>query len=284
MENININEIGATAFIIAGIRALEDSREHPMFSDPYAQLFLNRELQETARQLTQVHFAVGDAIRLRTVAFNVIVESGIRRGVRQVVTLGSGFDMRHRIFASGDVQFFDVDQSAVLEFKASVLAEAGFPGCTAIPCNYLEADLPEELIRAGLDPDAETLIIWEGNTMYLPGTLIMGFLNRLCERLSRFRIGFDYFPESVLNGTYENAEAIEIVRGVQKVMNVTFKTGFDSLQPFETEAPFRVVDTGNIIEIGTRLGGPGTEEKLGETANISRELAASYRIALLERS
>ena len=284
MENININEIGTTAFIIAGIRALEESREHPMFSDPYAQLFLNPELQETARQLTQVHFAVGDAIRLRTLAFNVIVESDIRRGVRQVVTLGAGFDMRHRIFANDDVRFFDVDQPAVLEFKASVLAKAGIPGCTAIHCNYLEADLPEELIRAGLDPDVETLIIWEGNTMYLPGELIMGFLKRLCERLSRFRIGFDYFPKSVLDGTYESAEAVEIVHGVQKVMNVTFTTGFDSLQPFETEAPFRIIDTGNIIEIGTRLGGPGTEEKLGETANISRELASSYWIALLERS
>ena len=284
VEEININEIGTTAFIIAGIRALEESHERPMFSDPYAQLFLNPELRETVTQLTQVHFAVADAIRLRTVAFNVIVESDIKRGVRQVVTLGSGFDMRNRIFASDDVRFFDVDQSAVLKFKAAVLAKAGVPGCAAIPCNYLEADLPEELIRAGLDPDAETLIIWEGNTMYLPGELIMGFLNRLCARLSRFRIGFDYFPASVLDGTYENAEAVEIVRGVQKVMNVTFMTGFDSLQPFETEAPFRIIDTGNIFEIGTRLGGPGTEEKLGETAKITQELAACYRIALLERS
>ncbi|MYB33914.1 MAG: class I SAM-dependent methyltransferase [Gammaproteobacteria bacterium] len=283
VENTNINEIGATAFIIAGIRALEETRENPMFSDPYAKLFLNPELRETARQLTQVHFAVGDAIRLRTLAFNVIVESGIRRGVRQIVTLGSGFDMRHRIFAKDDVRFFDVDQPAVLDFKASVLANADILGCTAIRCNYLQADLAKELISAGLEPAAETLIIWEGNTMYLPGELIMSFLNRLCESLSRFRIGFDYFPQSVLDGTYESEEAMEIVRDVQKVMNVTFMTGFDSLQSFETEAPFRIIETGNVIEIGTRLGGPGTDEKIGETAMVTKELAGCYRIALLER-
>ena len=254
-----------------------------MFSDPYAGLFLNDELRECARQLTEVHFAVGDAIRLRTVAFNTVVEDSIRRGVRQVVTLGSGFDMRHAIFATGGVRFFDVDQEAVLKFKASVLAGKGVEGCKAICCNYLEADLPDELIRAGLDPDQETLVIWEGNTMYLPSELIMGFLDRLCGRLSRFRIGFDYFPRSVLDGTYESAEAMEIVRSVQKVMNVTFLTGFDSLETFETEAPFRVVDAGNIIEIGIRLGGPDTERLLGKTAFLTKELAASYRIALLER-
>ena len=284
MDNIDINEIGTTAFIIAGIRALEDSRDRPMFSDPYAQLFLTPELRETARQLTEVHHLVGDAIRLRTVIFNVILESDIRRGVRQVVTLGSGFDMRHRNFATEGVRFFDVDQSAVLAFKAQVLAKAGVPACTAIPCNYLEGDLAAALIDAGLDPDEDTLIIWEGNTMYLSGDLIMGFLNRLCGKLSRFRIGFDYFPQSVLDGNYDNEEAIEILRGVQKVMNVTFITGFDSLEPFETEAPFRVIDTGNFIEVGTRLGGPETTEILGETVNTAPDLAACYRIALMERS
>lgn len=283
MEHANINEIGATAFIIAGIRALEDERDEPMFSDPYAELFLNEELRERAKQLTQVHFAVGDAIRLRTVAFNTVVENSIKQGVRQVVTLGSGFDMRHAIFATKRVQFFEVDQEAVLKFKASVLAEKGIKGCKAICCNYLEADLPDELMRAGLDPDQETLIIWEGNTMYLPSELIMGFLSRLCDQLPRFRIGFDYFPRSVLDGTYESAEAVEIVRGVQKVMHVTFQTGFDSLKPFETETPFRVVEAGNIIDIGIRLGGPDTERLLGRTAFLTKELAASYRIALLER-
>lgn len=283
MENTDINEIGTTAFIIAGIRALEDSREQPLFCDPYAQLFLNPKLEETTRQLTQVHFAVGDAIRLRTTAFNVIVENGIAHGVRQIVTLGCGFDMRHKIFEADDVQFFDVDQPAVLAFKASVLEKAGVQGCTAIPCNYLETDLAQALVSAGLEPHRETLVVWEGNTMYLPEELIMGFVNRLCTGLFQFRIGFDYFPKSVLEGTYESTEAIEIVRDVQKVMNVTFVTGFDSLSPFEIEAPLQIVTEGNTFDIGKQLGGPGTEDKIGKTATISKELANCYRIALLKR-
>ena len=36
-----INEIGATAFVIASIRALEDEKPEPLFSDPYAEWFSN---------------------------------------------------------------------------------------------------------------------------------------------------------------------------------------------------------------------------------------------------
>ena len=280
---MDINEIGATAFIVAGIRALEDTREHPMFSDPYARLFLNEELRARALQLAQVHFAVGDAIRLRTVAFNVIVETEIGRGVRQIVTLGAGLDMRQAIFATEGVRFFDVDQPAVLEFKASVLAKAGIPACPSVPCNYLEVNLPELLADAGLDPEAETLIVWEGNTMYLPGELIFGFLDQLCERMPRFRIAFDHFPQSVLDGSYPDAEAIDVVRNVEKVMNVDFLTGFDSLDTFERRTPFRIIESGNILQAGLRLAGPDAQANIGQTADVSEDFAGVYRIALLER-
>ena len=48
---IDINEIGATAFVIASIRALEPEKSPTLFSDPYAQWFSNERAQSAARQL-----------------------------------------------------------------------------------------------------------------------------------------------------------------------------------------------------------------------------------------
>lgn len=280
---MTINEIGATAFLIAGVRALEDGRDKPLFSDPHASLFVNDEWMARTHKLIDVHFAVADAIRLRTMALNRVVEDEIARGVRQIVTLGCGFDMRQAIQAGDGVRFFDVDQPAVLEFKADVLDSAGIPMCTAVACDYLEVDLPARLSEAGLDRDAQTLFVWEGNTMYLPGGRVFGFLERLCVRIGRFRVGFDYLLKSVLDGTYEDAEAVAVVRDVQKAMGVVFQTGFDSLDHFETEVPFRVIKTGNVLDAGFRRGGSQTDERLASTAGLSEAFARVYRLALIER-
>ena len=51
-EMIDINEIGATAFVIASIRALEDEKPEPLFSDPYAEWFSN-EMVESVRDLSE---------------------------------------------------------------------------------------------------------------------------------------------------------------------------------------------------------------------------------------
>ena len=285
---MTIDEIGATAFLIAAVRALEDGQDKPLFSDAYASLFVNDEWMARARKLMDVHFAVGDAIRLRTMALNKVVEDEIARGVRQVVTLGCGFDMRQAIYAGDGVRFFDVDQLAVLDFKADVLDRAGIPMCSSVACDYLEVDLPALLLDLGLDRDEQALFVWEGNTMYLSGDRVFGFLERLCDRIGRFRVGFDYLLKSVLDGTYEDAEAVAVVRDVQKAMGVVFQTGFDSLEQFETDVPFSVIESGNVLDVGIRRDSSQTDEmfaseRLASTAGLSEAFAGVYRLALIER-
>ena len=280
---MTIDDIGATAFLIAGVRAFENSRDEPLFCDPYAELFLDETWRMRTQKLVDVHYAVADAIRLRTTALNTILEEEIARGVRQVVTLGCGFDMRHAIYADEEIRFFDVDQPPVLEFKSGALKKAGVPMCARVDCNYLDIDLPDQLVQAGLDADAPILFIWEGNTMYLPGDRIFGFLSTLCERMATFRIGFDYLLKSVIDGTYGDAEAITLVRDIQRAIGVSFQTGFDSLDRFESDLAFTVIEAGNILDIGIRRAGPENIERLSSVADVSEALADVYRLALIER-
>ncbi|MBD0865890.1 MAG: SAM-dependent methyltransferase, partial [Rhodobacteraceae bacterium] len=279
---MTINELGATAFLIAGIRALEGSRDAPLFSDPYASLFVDAEWQARTQALLNVHFAVGDAIRLRTIALNRMVEAEIAQGTRQIVTLGSGFDMRHAIFKAEGVRFFEVEQPAVLDFKAEVLGKAGVPMCTAVACDYLEDGLPGRLCQVGLDPEAQTLFVWEGNTMYLPVERLFEFLGRLSGQMKRFRVGFDYLLKSVLDGTYEDPEAVSVVRGLQKAMGVDWVTGFDSLERFETDVPFNVIKSAPVLENTFDDSGSNVSDVLPSASDLSDTFAGIYRLALIE--
>ena len=185
---IDINEIGATAFVIASIRAMEKEQPDPLFSDPYAEWFSNERALGAARQLNEAFPPSTTMVRYRTRYFNDFIERGIAAGARQVVLMGGGFDMRGHLYGNPDVAFFEVDQKAVLEFKRFMLGRHGIEQLPSVPGNYLEVDVGAGLADIGFDAEAPTLIVWEGNTMYLPPELIMPFLNRLASAIETFRI------------------------------------------------------------------------------------------------
>ena len=196
---IDINEIGATAFVIASIRSLEPEQPHQLFNDPYAQWFSNERALAAARQLDEAFPPSTTMVRFRTRYFNRFIGRGIADGARQVILLGGGFDMRSHLFDNADVSFFEVDQKAVLLFKSAILERHGIQQSPSLLANYLQADVPSGLADHGFDPDAPTLIVWEGNTMYLPPDSIMPFLNRLADAIPSFRIAFDYFAVDLQN-------------------------------------------------------------------------------------
>jgi methyltransferase (TIGR00027 family) len=191
-------------------------------------------------------------VRFRTRYFSQFVERGIAAGARQVVLLGGGFDMRAHLFAGA--RFFEVDQRAVLEFKRETLARNGIEQPPSFFANYLEADVPKGLADLGFDPGAPTLMVWEGNTMYLPPELILPFLNRLAGAIPDFRIAFDYFSVDLQKREFENTEDMRRLEGVEKAMGASFPTGFPDLGIFEEHAPYRVAESGTFADLGEEFG------------------------------
>ena len=278
---IDINEIGATAFVIASIRALEDKRPEPLFSDPYAAWFSNERARGAARQLDVAFPPSTTMVRFRTRYFNRFVERGIAEGARQVVLLGGGFDMRGHRYGGPDVAFFEVDQKAVLEFKRVVLERGGLAQPSSLLTNYLEADVPGGLAEFGFDPHAPTLIMWEGNTMYLPPESIMPFLNRLADAMSSFRMAFDYFALDLQNRESADPEDRRRLEGMERAMGASFPTGFPDLTVFEEQAPFRVAESGAFSGLAEEYG-------LGEVVAAYpedwRESLTLYRYCVLKRA
>ena len=256
----DINEVGATAFFIAGIREQEKDREHPLFRDPYAEWFVNDDIRAKVRQVFAVLPAGLELVRYRSALFDEVIREEIANGMRQVVILGSGLDMRPHMFEGEGVRFCDVDQPAVLAFKSRVLQAHGVTPCAGIPCNYLEADLPAKLAEAGLDVDAPMLIIWEGNTMYLPEELIYGFLNRLRAGIPSFRIAFDYFARSIIDRTTGDDNITATTDAFENILQVKWVTGFDGLAGVEERTGLKAMERGSLFDFGKRVAPDAPEE------------------------
>ena len=278
---IDINEIGATAFVIASIRSLEPEQPHQLFNDPYAQWFSNERALAAARQLDEVFPPSTTMVRFRTRYFNRFIERGIADGARQVILLGGGFDMRSHLFDNADVSFFEVDQKAVLLFKSAILERHGIQQSPSLLANYLQADVPSGLADHGFDPDAPTLIVWEGNIMYLPPSSIMPFLNRLADALPSFRIAFDYFAVDLQNRELERDADLERIEGVERAMGASFPTGFPDLAVFEQQTPLRVAESGSFAGLAEEYE---LADMVAAYPEDWRETLKLYRYCVLERA
>ena len=246
---MDINDIGTTAFVIAYFRAQEEKRADPLFRDPYAQWFLYDEIMEKARETEEIFPEIREIIRHRTHTFNNFVEQEIGNGVEQVVIVGAGFDMRPVIFRADGVSFYDVDQTAVLAYKRDILQQHGIEPWTAVPCNYVDVNLPETLAAAGCDPGKRTLFLWEGNTMYLPHDVIAAFLKQLREGFESFGITFDYFSNKVITRDTGVESMSKLTDFFERNLKAPWITGIDDLDKFARHHGFQVMESGSMDRI-----------------------------------
>lgn len=278
-----INEIGATAFVISCIRSMEKDQEHKLFDDPYAELFVNEEIEGKVQEQIRVFPPMRELVRYRVCVMSEIVERGIADGMKQIVSLGAGFDMRAHIFQTEGVRFCEVDQPAVVQFKNKVLETSGVTPCSSIECNYLEADLPRELGQAGFDLEAPILFIWEGNTMYLPVELIHDFLDRMRARIPNMTIAFDYFSEKVINRTSGDERITEVTDMFENNFNVKWLTGFEDLSIFRDKHNLGVAKSESLLEVGERRA-PESAAAMKEFMDVTADLLKLYSYCVLKAS
>ena len=245
---VDINDVGMTAFFIAYFRDAERKREDSLFDDPYSQWFVPDEVKPYAQRFAEICPEFETLIRCRLLVFRELVRTEIEQGAKQVVSVGAGFDMRPAIFRTEGVAFFDVDQPTVVQYKREMLEQRGMEPWPAIPCNYLEVNLPLRLQEVGFDPHLPSLFIWEGNTMYLPRDLILGFLNQLAAHLSVFTIGFDYMSTKVINRS-SGVDSVTCTFDYFWEQFTPFTTGFDDPSVFERDTPLSIVRSGGVEDV-----------------------------------
>jgi methyltransferase (TIGR00027 family) len=168
--------VGQTALGVAWSRSRESTSDCPLFTDPYAQLFVDaamgRGWQLPPRYMLDRIRAIGGYAASRTKWFDEFFIAAGANGIDQAVILAAGLDARGwRLPWVDDTVLYEIDQPKVLEFKAQTLAQhdakPSVSRYVAVPVD-LRQDWPKALHDAGFDATEPTAWAAEGLLPYLP--------------------------------------------------------------------------------------------------------------------
>jgi len=167
--------VGQTALGVAWSRSQESTSECPLFTDPYAQLFLDaaidRGWQEPPKYMLDRIRSIGGYAASRTRWFDEFFIAAGANGIDQAVILAAGLDARgwRLPWVDGTV-LYEIDQPKVLEFKAQTLAQhdanPSVSRYVAVPID-LRQDWPKALRNTGFDATEPTAWAAEGLLPYL---------------------------------------------------------------------------------------------------------------------
>src|SRR6476659_6969568 len=203
--------VGATALGIAWARSQESTSECPLYTDPYAQVFIDEAIAR-GWELPQRHLAerirsISGYAASRTKWFDEFFIAAGAGGIEQAVILAAGLDTRawRLPWVDGSV-VYEIDQPQVLEFKTQTLAghdaRPAVSRYVAVPVD-LRQDWPKALREAGFDPSEPTAWAAEGLLPYLPADgqdLLFERINELSARGSR--IGVESFSAGFFDRDY----------------------------------------------------------------------------------
>jgi methyltransferase (TIGR00027 family) len=198
-QTVNPN-LAATAYWTAAARALESSRDDRLFHDPWAATLAGSPGQEWIAGR-----APGSVlpIVLRTRFYDDFLhQTTAETPIRQVVLLAAGLDTRpYRIQWPPGTHWFEMDQSAVLSHKASVLEASGARAACdlhAVPADLATAWEPL-LACAGYDREKPSVWLLEGFLFYLQPEVLKDLLQRVLRlAVPGSRVGFDLINSLVL--------------------------------------------------------------------------------------
>ncbi|WP_326548280.1 SAM-dependent methyltransferase [Mycolicibacterium sp. ND9-15] len=202
--------VGATALGVAWSRAQEQDTDCPLFTDPYAKMFVDAALERGWR-LPPAHMvarikAIGGYAASRTKWFDEFFLAAGANGIEQSVILASGLDARawRLPWIDGSV-IYEIDQPKVLAFKAEVLlAHGATPSARCVPVPIdLRDDWPTALRDAGFDASEPTAWAVEGLLPYLPASgqdLLFERIHDLSTRGSR--VGVESFGAGFFDPEY----------------------------------------------------------------------------------
>jgi methyltransferase (TIGR00027 family) len=165
--------VGGAALGVALARAQEAESSRPLFTDSYAQRFVDAAVAR-GWQLPPAHMverirSISNYAASRTKWFDDFFVAAGAHGIMQAVILAAGLDARAWRLPWSDVTVvYEIDQPKVLAFKADTLRDDE-PAAryVAVPID-LRQDWPKALRDAGFDPQEPTAWAAEGLLPYLP--------------------------------------------------------------------------------------------------------------------
>ena len=256
--NINRESPSKMAEGMAMHRYLESlkSEEERICYDPYAIYFISPELIEYGikhpdeakfkiEQMEKIFPGLSSSIIARVRYFDDYVMKYIEDGVEQLLILGAGYDTRaYRIKELKDIKVFEVDHPSTQSFKIKKIRDIF--GTIPYNVSYVSLDfefeeLGQKLFENGYESSKKTLLIMEGLIMYIPkGAVQKIFSFFTINSGTDSSIIFDYYPESVVNGSCKQEIGINIRNFViQQGEPLQFGIEEESIREFLSDNGFK---------------------------------------------
>lgn len=186
--------------------------------DPYAVHFVDLKMlafvasnpdkpTDMAKYYERLFPGLANSIRARVRYFDDFVMNSIDKGLEQLVILGAGYDTRaYRIEGLKEkVKVFELDHPGTQNEKIEKVKKIfGFLPSHVIyvPVDSETENFGKRLMEQGYDKSLKTLFIMEGFVMYIPVESFDEILFFIVKNSGKgSAILFDYYPESVVNGT-----------------------------------------------------------------------------------
>jgi methyltransferase (TIGR00027 family) len=202
--------VGTTALGVAWSRSQESASTCPLFTDPYAEMFVEaaiaRGWQLPPEYMLKRIRSISGYAASRTKWFDEFFIASGARGIDQAVILAAGLDARAwRLPWNKGSVVYEIDQPQVLAFKAETLrARSAEPAPRYVPVPIdLRLEWPTALRQAGFDADEPTAWAAEGLLPYLPADGQDLLFERIDELSSPgSRIGVESFSAGFFDRKY----------------------------------------------------------------------------------
>jgi methyltransferase (TIGR00027 family) len=159
------------------------------------------------------------------------LDEAIRRGVRQYVILGAGFDTFafRQPQVSNLLQVFEVDHPVTQTLKQQRISAAGWQipdNLHFIPVNFSHQDLAEALKKSAYDPKQLTFFSWLGVSYYLTKEEIEKTLQSLSQIAPRgSTVLFDYLDRDAFDPD-KVSRSVRLMQEIARQVGEPMKAGF----------------------------------------------------------
>jgi methyltransferase (TIGR00027 family) len=239
--------VSNTAFYCCGIRMRDAESRQPICGDSYARQFMD------ARGLAIFQeFATQSAPNASNVARHRYIDDYLRARIGrepdlQVVLLGCGFDSRAFRLQGGT--WYELDEPQLIAYKDDKLPASQAPNPLRRIAIEFDVDLLEEKLQA-VPPNASTVFVIEGVTMYLPAESLRATLETLKSRFPGSEVIADLMTRNFIERYGRNIKRIIARLGAQMI------PGDAPELPFE-QAGYAEVSSAPIIGLSFKYRGLG---------------------------
>jgi len=167
--------------------------------------------ENTKEKLNSFLPGMNEYMIARTAYFDRLFLAALENETPQIVLLGAGYDTRAYRFSDRNkgTKVIELDIAPTQNWKRKCLKQARIDipeNVTLVPINFNTEPLAGALQKAGYDPRAKTLFLWEGVSYYLQTDSVNATLELLHETHPESTLAFDYITPL----TAENQDAFGV--------------------------------------------------------------------------